>query len=1476
MAPRGQDKQKRTRRKASPQELAKKATTREKKKNTAEQKKKLETEAKKKVALASWKSRFWQATNEDAEDCGEGGKGDDETKNDANAVDVQDVVDDEAMEDSVMEEDCARGANKEMANEEMADEYNDFVCLDDEEDLIPAEGLMKLVLVHLQSRLQKETTGDSKEILPIDRWLSRHLQQNDFWILKSSLKKIAKKFGILSHFDDGYYLRDIKVWLPDLQWGLEAMPCCPTCESNIAVRPHCWRDNHFGRRVCDLGTHYFAMSRRYICRTCQAQADDLADDEHYTFMGWNRKSLELLPFGYGDEFPAHLTWKGGVDKQILDLMRPLFNKGFRPESFSRTMLELHSKAWTRAYRRRELDLARDKRLDPTLPAKVGKFSSFGDPSKYAGMVPTGRYLQSVYVNYFESIEQFYELEVKKRGARRINLDCHFKEAKHLGKYHGLKLWAGLVTVTNEYDEIRSQFHVTSESHEQIRPPLEAMLATMTAYGQDLPEIATTDKPAIDKEFLLELVPSLQAKQHYFDALLDIETTDSVEMNDAANAVDDNAGYCTVGADDYIVVSTPEEINLRVDTIRDLCEATQQGEKTVYAIDAEWVTDLITGKHSKISLIQLAGYDGGERKRGLLMRFRTSRKLPSRLRALFEDENAVFIGVKVNGDLKNIGRDFKCASLMHKVCKRSIELGMMARRRDVVPSGNVGMKELVSVVLNQQLRKEDSDRFSNWERRELTTQQVHYATLDVTKPLEIYEKLLLMPDLNDRLMQSDAREVGKEVDIVPGSGSVQIMASRAAIGRLVDDNFWELPGGTVKKIDQAKQCMVMVEKVVATSLAIPRLQEKGLKLSIGHFGEPPFKVALPIRMVKAHVESQAIQVFQSNQVLADPSLPCQVSDNQEDIEEIHDENEDPDHSASLAAEAIRLTDDALLAASLGKEIESVDDSAVKLDPPPSRIDNKALAVLGDGFHNMDRPKVSVHHDYKKPYFYALMEALYCWDSKLLGGVKAVLREDGMSDEEIASMMYFNADYFKACVPRVILPPTRLYWRLRAVFSLFGPLRDPKSGKPLFNDEAWKKARNLLKEVVQGLISDPPGIAFYNPKYNAKGEIMVNRHGTPLLQCSRSTSTLESMHKQLCDSFSTWTTGCKMAHCLLGEFRHRYTHNMSERRRPGFPRIGHYDTWLIDELQNLVLENHGTRIFSSWTNTCEFLPTPEKFGTVALQSKDLTDRVNNIQIDETLKLSPELEFQRKSSGTKLPFTPVHFKDEKKLFSRLALGQSVYINEYEMALKWCDFVDGITIFPKSPGQLREYRKRFERNRRIKDALARIKSGTHALRRINDATDMATDVEERQATGQGNSAEFAPELDDLLLPNDARPPGTALTLNTFPVGPSWGFQERTVADANFQASLRASDCFGRRLHSVGNMLLMPKLPALASISNKESIRKKYGRGPCKFRRKQARCMACVKAGQPDNDARACPGSQPKRRSGCPRYHKDGNTKDT
>ena len=48
-------------------------------------------------------------------------------------------------------------------------------------------------------------------------------------------------------------------------------------------------------------------------------------------MGWDPKSVERLPNGHGELFPAFLTWRGALDKRVIDLMRPLFAAGLRPE-----------------------------------------------------------------------------------------------------------------------------------------------------------------------------------------------------------------------------------------------------------------------------------------------------------------------------------------------------------------------------------------------------------------------------------------------------------------------------------------------------------------------------------------------------------------------------------------------------------------------------------------------------------------------------------------------------------------------------------------------------------------------------------------------------------------------------------------------------------------------------------------------------------------------------------------------------------------------------------------------------------------------------------------------------------------------------------------------------------------------------------------------------------------------------------------
>ena len=43
-------------------------------------------------------------------------------------------------------------------------------------------------------------------------------------------------------------------------------------------------------------------------------------------------------------------------------------------------------------------------------------------------------------------------------------------------------------------------------------------------------------------------------------------------------------------------------------------------------------------------------------------------------------------------------------------------------------------------------------------------------------------------------------------------------------------------------------------------------------------------------------------------------------------------------------------------------------------------------------------------------------------------------EGKSDTDIEAMMYYNVDYFRQRVPRVVLPPSQLYHRVRAVYEV----------------------------------------------------------------------------------------------------------------------------------------------------------------------------------------------------------------------------------------------------------------------------------------------------------------------------------------------------------------------------------------------------------------------------------------------------------
>ena len=279
--------------------------------------------------------------------------------------------------------------------------------LDDDDHRIPQDSVMgqylKAVFMRLKYEVSTKFVG-----LEENKWLLDMLKDDDWWLRANFAHRVCKRLKLQYTEENKFYFRDIKVWLPDQQWGLKAMPPCVLCKSAANVNVHGFRDNHFGRRICDIDGHYFVISRRYKCTECakhakqqQAQAlmraeavglhvqgrqrvldggdddddrrareeeendnvnpfsddrdvgDEKCTEPPYTFMGYDLRSRQLLPHGYGNDFPAFLTYRSGVDLRIIDLLRPLSDKGVRHHAVSEILLEFHSKAYFRAYEKRE-------------------------------------------------------------------------------------------------------------------------------------------------------------------------------------------------------------------------------------------------------------------------------------------------------------------------------------------------------------------------------------------------------------------------------------------------------------------------------------------------------------------------------------------------------------------------------------------------------------------------------------------------------------------------------------------------------------------------------------------------------------------------------------------------------------------------------------------------------------------------------------------------------------------------------------------------------------------------------------------------------------------------------------------------------------------------------------------------------------------------------------------------------------------
>jgi hypothetical protein len=482
--------------------------------------------------------------------------------------------------------------------------------------------------------------------------------------------------------------------------------------------------------------------------------------------------------------------------------------------------------------------------------------------------------------------------VKKRGAKRLHWDVSYKEAKHLARYHGHNVYKGLVTAVNEVGEIRLQFHVGTDGQDQMTPAIKQLLLTMKAYGQDAPELFFTDNPQGDKHFFTETIPSLKSTQLAFDS-----QTVSSHHEEKKSAL---TNYPTVANKLYDLVEGRDIINTKVNALRTMMLALPIDDR-VLSLDCEWDVNkndrgIIIGS-GRVALIQLAWWVN-EHPDVLLLRVQGLRSLPKAVIELFKDTTFTFIGRCIGADLKKIGRDFELTSEMKDI--ESVDIGVMARCRGKVKSGCVSLQHLSECILGLELPKEQHVRMSKWSASKLNDEQISYAALDVIVAMDIYYKLLPLVDLCARLLPSEAK-LGLDVDIVPSHGNVQILATRGAIGKIVDDTHWTSQFVEIASAKRKKDWkVVQVSKVEAPNLIIPGLKKvHDEQVSLGKFGPTPFLIRVPITMLKNHVEDTTPLVVDTSQqdsveaVESIKDVEMRLSHNDDDDDDDNDDDDDDD-------------------------------------------------------------------------------------------------------------------------------------------------------------------------------------------------------------------------------------------------------------------------------------------------------------------------------------------------------------------------------------------------------------------------------------------------------------------------------------------------------------------------------------------------------------------------------------------------------
>eukprot|EP00158_Paraphelidium_tribonemae_P001163 Partr_v1_DN24051_c1_g1_i2_m34736 len=223
---------------------------------------------------------------------------------------------------------------------------------------------------------------------------------NDFWI-RPKLPLLSRNIPTPGQ----YPMPRIFLWLPRL---LDVDIVCPHCGSCKTIVKG-WPDKPVARRVVDLHDCYYLVARRQECKN---------DGCRKMFSSSHPRVVAALPHHVRELFPAVLTARSGLDKQVVQILRTSVSESFGLDAFRKMLKENHYrrydslklqyysiKKWASEKGAAEREKATNNTINVfAVATRLEEFPAFDDPDGYGGFHPSSKYLTEVYISFILSNE----------------------------------------------------------------------------------------------------------------------------------------------------------------------------------------------------------------------------------------------------------------------------------------------------------------------------------------------------------------------------------------------------------------------------------------------------------------------------------------------------------------------------------------------------------------------------------------------------------------------------------------------------------------------------------------------------------------------------------------------------------------------------------------------------------------------------------------------------------------------------------------------------------------------------------------------------------------------------------------------------------------------------------------------------------------------------------------------------------------